>query len=238
VLRYLDRRVAEGAQVVIITPRIEASESSDLIAATQCVEDLRGHAELGRRRIELLHGRLSAEERHAVLERLRHHQLDVLVATTVVEVGLDVPGLTVAVIEHPERFGLGQLHQLRGRVGRGRRRGECILQLDPRLPPPARERLTHFTRTQDGFQVAALDLETRGVGELLGRRQHGFEGFQVADLARDRQLLEEARRIADRLLLEDPDLDGYPVLRRRLEQRADLAFGSASCSSSQAVITG
>ena len=145
-------------------------------------------------RIGLMHGRLGAEEKEIVMRRFQRGELDVLVATTVIEVGVDVPNATVMVIEHAERFGLAQLHQLRGRVGRGAARSYCILMTAGRVTPQAEERLDAMVRTQDGFELAELDLTLRGPGEFFGTRQAGLPDFRVANLVRDRKMLELARR--------------------------------------------
>jgi ATP-dependent DNA helicase RecG len=151
-------------------------------------------------RIGLLHGRLGAEEKEIVMRRFQRGELDVLVATTVIEVGVDVPNATVMVIEHAERFGLAQLHQLRGRVGRGAARSYCILMTAGRVTPQADERLDAMVRTQDGFELAELDLALRGPGEFFGTRQAGLPDFRVANLLRDRKLLELARQEAARFV--------------------------------------
>ncbi len=149
-------------------------------------------------RVGLLHGRLDADEKEIIMRRFQRGEIDVLVATTVIEVGVDVPNATVMVVEHAERFGLAQLHQLRGRVGRGAARGCCILMTGPRITPPAEERLNAMVRTQDGFELAELDLNLRGPGEFFGTRQAGLPDFRVANLLRDRKLLELAKQEAAR----------------------------------------
>jgi len=149
-------------------------------------------------RVGLLHGRLDADEKEIVMRRFQRGEIDVLVATTVIEVGVDVPNATVMVIEHAERFGLAQLHQLRGRVGRGTAKSFCILVTGPRVSPLAEERLNAMVRTQDGFELAELDLTLRGPGEFFGTRQAGLPDFRVANLVRDRQLLELAKLEAER----------------------------------------
>ncbi|MGA3263142.1 MAG: ATP-dependent DNA helicase RecG [Terracidiphilus sp.] len=149
-------------------------------------------------RVGLLHGRLDAGEKEIIMRRFQRGEIDVLVATTVIEVGVDVPNATVMVVEHAERFGLAQLHQLRGRVGRGAARGCCILMTGPRITLPAEERLNAMVRTQDGFELAELDLNLRGPGEFFGTRQAGLPDFRVANLLRDRQLLELAKQEAAR----------------------------------------
>ena len=149
-------------------------------------------------RVGLLHGRLDADEKEIIMRRFQRGDIDVLVATTVIEVGVDVPNATVMVIEHAERFGLAQLHQLRGRVGRGSAKSYCILMTGPRISPLGEERLNAMVRTQDGFELAELDLAMRGPGEFFGTRQAGLPDFRVANLVRDRQLLELAKREAAR----------------------------------------
>jgi ATP-dependent DNA helicase RecG len=149
-------------------------------------------------RMGLLHGRLDSDEKEVVMRRFQRGEIDVLVATTVIEVGVDVPNATVMVVEHAERFGLAQLHQLRGRVGRGAARSYCILLTGERVSPQAEERLSAMVRTQDGFELAELDLTMRGPGEFFGTRQAGLPEFRVANLVRDRQLLELAKQEAAR----------------------------------------
>jgi ATP-dependent DNA helicase RecG len=149
-------------------------------------------------RVGLLHGRLDADEKEIIMRRFQRGEIDVLVATTVIEVGVDVPNSTVMVVEHAERFGLAQLHQLRGRVGRGAAKSYCILITGERVSPLGEERLNAMVRTQDGFELAELDLNLRGPGEFFGTRQAGLPEFRVANLVRDRQLLELAKLEAER----------------------------------------
>ncbi|HEX4029855.1 MAG TPA: ATP-dependent DNA helicase RecG [Terracidiphilus sp.] len=149
-------------------------------------------------RVGLLHGRLDSDEKEVIMRRFQRGEIDVLVATTVIEVGVDVPNATVMVVEHAERFGLSQLHQLRGRVGRGAAKSYCILMTGPKVSPLAEERLNAMVRTQDGFELAELDLSMRGPGEFFGTRQAGIPEFRVADIMRDRQMLELAKQEAAR----------------------------------------
>jgi ATP-dependent DNA helicase RecG len=163
-----------------------------LKSATDMYERLRTQ-ELSGLRVGLLHGRLDADEKEVVMRRFQRGEIDVLIATTVIEVGVDVPNATVMVIEHAERFGLAQLHQLRGRVGRGAAKSYCILMTGGKISANAEERLAAMVRTQDGFELAELDLELRGPGEFFGTRQAGLPDFKVASLVRDRKLLELAK---------------------------------------------
>ena len=155
-------------------------------------ESLR-HTSLAGLRLGLLHGRLSADDKEVTMRRFQRGEIDVLVATTVIEVGVDVPNATVMVIEHAERFGLAQLHQLRGRVGRGAAKSYCILVTGAKKSPQGEERLAAMVRTQNGFELAELDLQLRGPGEFFGTRQAGLPDFRVANLLRDRVLLELAK---------------------------------------------
>ena len=170
---------------------------SGLKSAVEMHEKLRT-GPLAGLRLALLHGRLDADEKEVVMRRFQRGEIDVLVATTVIEVGVDVPNATVMVVEHAERFGLAQLHQLRGRVGRGAAKSYCILIAGDRVTPPAEERLNAMVRTQDGFELAELDLTMRGPGEFFGTRQAGLPDFRVANLVRDRKLLELAKTEAAR----------------------------------------
>jgi ATP-dependent DNA helicase RecG len=170
---------------------------SGLKSAVEMYEKLRT-GPLAGLRVGLLHGRLDADEKEIIMRRFQRGEIDALVATTVIEVGVDVPNATVMVVEHAERFGLAQLHQLRGRVGRGAAKSFCILITGDRVSPTGEERLNAMVRTQDGFELAELDLSQRGPGEFFGTRQAGLPDFRVANLLRDRQLLEVAKMEAAR----------------------------------------
>lgn len=207
VFEFIRSECAKGRQGYVVLPVIEESERADLRAAMTMAQTLAARwTEL---QVGLVHGRLKAEERDEVMRRFRSGELNVLVATTVIEVGIDVPNATMMLIEHPDRFGLAQLHQLRGRVGRGAEESYCILLADG----PAPERLNGFAATQDGFRIAELDLEERGMGDLIGARQSG--GFEVrhARLPADADLLGQARELAMKLIEADP------ALQRRENQR-------------------
>ena len=193
---------------------------SDLADATSAAESLQKGAFKGFR-VGLLHGRMKADEKDAVMRRFKAGEIHALVATTVIEVGIDVPNATIMVVEHAERFGLAQLHQLRGRVGRGGGESFCCLVASEEQSPDAIERLRVLEETTDGFAVAEADLRIRGPGEYLGTRQAGIPAFRAANLVRDAELLEMARREAEAWLVRDPELGmtDSGELRRALERR-------------------
>ncbi len=182
--------------------------NSGLKSATEMYEELR-HGPLHGLRLGLLHGRLPSDDKDVMMRRFARGEIDVLVSTTVIEVGVDVPNATTMVIEHAERFGLSQMHQLRGRVGRGSAKSYCILMTGGRISEASSERLAAMVRTQDGFELAELDLELRGPGEFFGTRQSGLPDFRVASLIRDRALLEQAKTEAQRFASE-PDAEAGP----------------------------
>jgi ATP-dependent DNA helicase RecG len=204
---FLKAQIADGRQAFIVYPLVEESDKVDLAAATDMYEKLRAGVLRGVE-MGLVHGRMRAEEKDAVMERFKAGSVKALVSTTVVEVGVDVPNATVMLVEHAERFGLAQLHQLRGRVGRGAHRSYCVLMVGAGASDEARERIQVLADTNDGFAIAERDLELRGPGEFLGVRQHGLPRFSVADLARDADLLARAREDAFELLARDPEMTG------------------------------
>jgi ATP-dependent DNA helicase RecG len=203
VVEAVARKVREGERVYWVCPLVDESEQVDLAAATE------RHAHLKERlgsRVGLVHGRMKGLDKDAVMAAFAAGDLDVLVATTVIEVGVNVPAATVMVVEHAERFGLAQLHQLRGRVGRGDRPSSCLLVFEPPLGETARARLAILRETEDGFRIAEEDLKLRGAGEVLGTRQSGLPAFRLADLAVHGDLLAMARDDARLVLARDPDL--------------------------------
>jgi ATP-dependent DNA helicase RecG len=218
VLQFVDREVEKGRQAYIVYPVIEESEKTDLKAATTMYEVL-ASGPFAERRVALLHGRMPADEKDAIMRDFRDGRTDILVATTVIEVGIDVANASVMLIEHPERFGLSQLHQLRGRVGRGADASFCILLGD--VSPETKQRLDVFVGSDDGFEIARADLQQRGMGDLFGERQSGVPVFRVADPLRDELLNEQAREAADILLAADPELERpeHAPLRRVLGER-------------------
>ena len=210
------KKTAKKAKSEALFPKLP------LKSATDMYERLRTQ-ELSGLRVGLLHGRLDADEKEVVMRRFQRGEIDVLIATTVIEVGVDVPNATVMVIEHAERFGLAQLHQLRGRVGRGGAKSYCILMTGGKISPHAEERLAAMVRTQDGFELAELDLELRGPGEFFGTRQAGLPDFRVANLLRDRALLELAKVESARFVQRASE-EATPEERTRVGSRLKEAW--------------
>jgi ATP-dependent DNA helicase RecG len=203
VVAALARAVGDGAQVYWVCPLIESTGASDLAAAEERAAHL---AQVFGDLVGVMHGTMSGKAKDDVMARFARGDLKVLVSTTVIEVGVNVPNATVMVIEHAERFGLAQLHQLRGRVGRGDRQSYCMLLHRAPLGETAAERLAMMCRTEDGFEIAEKDLELRGGGEVLGARQSGMPGFRVAEVPNLPELLAAARDDATMVLTRDPDL--------------------------------
>jgi len=201
---FVRKQVAAGRQAYVVYPVIEeGAMEGELKAAIKMYGQLRQH-ELAGLRVGLLHGRMSADEKDATMASFQRGVIDVLVSTTVIEVGVDVPNASIMVVEHAERFGLSQLHQLRGRIGRGTAQSFCVLMTGGKVSPEADQRLEAMVRTQNGFEIAELDLQQRGPGEFFGTKQSGMPNFRVANLLRDRDILELARSEA-RLVLEGPN---------------------------------
>jgi ATP-dependent DNA helicase RecG len=196
---FVRKQVAAGHQAYVVYPVIEENpdktEDREVKAARQMFRQLREKI-FPDLHIGLLHGRLDADEKEHVMREFQRGEINILVATTVIEVGVDVANATIMVIEHADRFGLAQLHQLRGRIGRGAAKSYCVLMHGGKVSEEGERRLDAMVRTSDGFQIAELDLELRGPGEFFGTKQAGIPSFQVANLIRDRQLLEAAKREA------------------------------------------
>ena len=204
-IEAVKRATAAGAQVYWVCPLVAENEELDLSAAHD------RHADLQRifgDRVGLVHGQMKGADKDAAMEAFSRGETSILVATTVIEVGVDVPNATIMVIEHAERFGLAQLHQLRGRVGRGSGKSSCLLLYRAPLGEVAAARLAIMRETEDGFRIAEEDLKLRGEGEVLGARQSGTPGFRLADLSVHADLLARAREEAATVLREDPELRG------------------------------
>ena len=223
VYAFVAQQVAEGRQAYVVCPLVEESESKSAKAAAETWEELSRdvfpHLQVG-----LLHGRMGAADKEAAMEAFKSGQTHVLVATTVVEVGVDVPNATVMVIEHAENFGLAQLHQLRGRVGRGAAQSYCIL-LTSSAGEAARERIAAMERTQDGFEIAEIDLQLRGPGELFGVKQSGLPAFRVANLIRDREALEIARNEASSFVDAPPSREELEKLVSYVREKWQRRYG-------------
>jgi ATP-dependent DNA helicase RecG len=214
---FVRKLVGEGRQVYIVCPAVEEGEDADgeLKAVTAYASQLQTQV-FPDLRVALVHGRLKAKEKQTVMAAFADGQVDVLVSTTVIEVGVDVPNAALMVVENADRFGLSQLHQLRGRVGRGKHQSYCIL-LSSNKNPETRQRLKVLTQTNDGFRISEEDLKARGPGDFFGKRQHGLPQLRLADLAGDMRVLKQAQQAAQELLEDDPALQ-KPENRRVLAQ--------------------
>ncbi len=227
----MHHELTAGRQVYVVYPLIEESEKLDLKNATQMKEEMAKVFEPDFK-VELLHGRMSGEQKEEIMHQFKAGQIKILVTTSVVEVGVDVPNASVMVIEHAERFGLSQLHQLRGRVGRSSNQSYCVLMADYKQSEEAKQRLKVMVETTDGFKIAEQDLALRGPGEFIGTKQSGIPPFRIANLARDVRILSKARDAAFKIIEEDPKLTNpaHVKLKETLEVRwagkLDLALVS------------
>ena len=215
VYALIREEVKKGRQVYAVYPIIEESEKTDLRSATLGRDAFRKL--FPEFRTSLIHGRMKSEEKEEIMASLKQGEIDILVSTTVIEVGVDVPNATLMIIIHAERFGLSQLHQLRGRIGRGSHQSCCVLLAYEPCGDEARRRLGIMVKSSDGFRIAEEDLDIRGPGEFLGTRQSGMPDLRVADIVRDAMLVDTARKEAFTIVERDPDLKGYPLLRKSLE---------------------
>jgi len=210
------REVAAGHRAFVVCPLVEGSDRIEARSATEEAARL-AEGELAGLRVGLLHGQMRPADKETVMTEFRNGAVEVLVATTVIEVGVDVPEATVMVIEDADRFGIAQLHQLRGRVGRGTDPSWCYL-LSASESPEAETRLSAMQRTTDGFELADVDLRLRGAGTILGARQQGRSDLKLAKLLDDRDLVIEARRLARSMVDEDPGLTDQPLLSDELQR--------------------
>ena len=203
-LQFMLDQLKKGRQAYFVYPLVEESEKIDLKNAVSEYEKLQ--QQFPQVKFGLLHGKMKPDEKDQVMEQFRRHEIQVLVSTTVIEVGVDVPNANIMIIEHAERFGLSQLHQLRGRVGRGEHKSFCILIMGYAVSEEGKQRTEMMEKTSDGFKIAEFDLEMRGPGEFMGTRQSGLAGFKLANLIRDMQILQDAREAAFEVLRKDPKL--------------------------------
>ncbi|TVU55389.1 MAG: ATP-dependent DNA helicase RecG [Arthrospira sp. PLM2.Bin9] len=221
----ISREVAQGRQVYVVLPLVEESEKLDVRSAVEEHQKLQTKIfpELA---IALLHGRMSSQEKEAAIAKFREGETNILVSTTVVEVGVDVPNATVMLIENAERFGLSQLHQLRGRVGRGAHKSYCLL-MSGSSSPEAKQRLQVLEQSQDGFFIAEMDMELRGPGQVLGTRQSGLPDFALASLVEDREVLELAREAAQKVIQKDYTLERWPAMVAEWNRRYQKMMGGS-----------
>jgi ATP-dependent DNA helicase RecG len=219
VYKGIERELKLGRQAYVVYPLIDESEKLDLKAATAMYEELRDRI-FPTRRVGLLHGKMKPDEKESIMRAFVVGEIDILVSTTVIEVGVDVANASTMVIEHAERFGLSQLHQLRGRVGRGAEQSYCVLLTGDKKTVVAKERLGIMEETNDGFKIAEKDLELRGEGEILGTRQSGIQLFKLANIIRDLEILELARREAEKLLAEKRTTKETAALIKRVRSDA------------------
>ena len=218
VYNFIRKLVAEGRQAYIVCPMVEENDElpDERKAVTAYAQKLQAEV-FPDLKVAFVHGKMKAKEKDAVMVAFAAHETDILVSTTVIEVGVDVPNAAVMVIENAERFGLSQLHQLRGRVGRGKHQSYCILISDNQNEE-TKQRLKVMTKTADGFKIAEEDLRLRGPGDFFGQRQHGLPGLRIADIGCDTQLLKEAQQAAEDLLAEDPELSTCPAAAERVTE--------------------
>jgi ATP-dependent DNA helicase RecG len=223
IYKFIEEQVKKTRQVYVVYPIIDESGKLDIRAATKMYEKLRDKV-FPHLRVGLVHGRMNKDERSEVMRGFKGGKIDILVSTIVIEVGIDIPNASIMLVEHAERFGLSQLHQLRGRIGRGSEESYCILLSEPKTEE-AKLRLKAMVSTQDGFRIAQEDLRLRGPGEFFGKRQHGLTELKIADLVKDAQVLEIARREAFDLIRRDPSLNS---VRDRISANLseDISYGA------------
>ncbi|WP_413574857.1 ATP-dependent DNA helicase RecG [Bdellovibrio sp. HCB290] len=226
-LQFMLEQLQKGRQAYFVYPLVEESEKIDLKNAVEEFEKLK--TQFPQVKFGLLHGKMKPDEKDAVMDQFRRHEIQVLVSTTVIEVGVDVPNANIMIIEHAERFGLSQLHQLRGRVGRGEHKSFCILIMGYAVSEEGKMRTEFMEKTTDGFKISEFDLEMRGPGEFMGTRQSGLAGFKMANLVRDMEILQQAREAAFEVLKKDPSLvwpDNRPMRDELLREHGPAALAS------------
>ena len=203
---FMREEIAKGRQVYVVYPLIKESEKLDLLYLEAGILNIADEFPLPEYRISIVHGKLASKDKESEMQRFVRGEAQIMVATTVIEVGVNVPNASVMIIENAERFGLSQLHQLRGRVGRGAEQSFCILMSGNKLSKEAKTRIDTMVRTTDGFEISEIDLQLRGPGNIEGTQQSGVLDLKLADLATDQQLLMEARTLVIKILEKDPDL--------------------------------
>ncbi|HAC25499.1 MAG TPA: ATP-dependent DNA helicase RecG, partial [Cytophagales bacterium] len=223
IFQFMEDEIKKGRQVYVVYPLIEESAKLDLKHLMDGFESISRRFPLPQYQVSIVHGRMKQEDRDFEMARFVSGQTQIMVATTVIEVGVNVPNASVMVIESAERFGLSQLHQLRGRVGRGADQSHCILVAGNKLSHETRKRLQTMCDTNDGFKIAEVDLELRGPGDMMGTQQSGVINLKIADLVRDRVLMEQTRELALELLSEDPSLSNPAHMRIRMEWAVRMA---------------
>jgi ATP-dependent DNA helicase RecG len=221
---FVRDKLRAGRQAYVVAPLVDESQNVAAASVAEAFERLT-NGELAAFRVGVIHGRMTSNEKEQAMSEFRERRTQVLVSTSVIEVGVDVPNASVIVIDSPERFGLAQLHQLRGRVGRGLHAGFCGVLAGESMSPQARTRLDAFATTADGFELAEMDFELRGPGDLFGTQQHGLPPFWIADLRRDQSVLEEARQEAQQLFATDPGLRRPE--HERLRRQMLIRYGDA-----------
>jgi len=223
VFGFLHDQLKSGRQAYVVYPLVEESEKMDLKNATDEYKKL--CTQFPDFKVGLLHGKMKSLDKASIMKDFYDNKIQILVSTTVIEVGVDVPNANMMIIEHGERFGLSQLHQLRGRVGRGKHKSYCVLMLSYAISNEGKERAQIMVDSNDGFKIAEADLELRGPGEFLGTRQSGLAGFKMANLVRDQQILIEARKAAFELIKKDPKLTSCPDIKKNLEVKFEDYVG-------------
>jgi len=219
---FIEKQIKEGRQIYIVCPLVEENEEIDAKSVLETVEKYKNEI-LKDYRVEYLHGKMKAKEKDEIMTEFKNGNIDVLISTTVIEVGVDVPNATVMVIENSERFGLAQLHQLRGRVGRGEHKSYCILKFKG-TSDVVRKRMQIMADTNDGFKIAEKDLELRGTGDFFGTKQHGIPDFKVANLFEDMKILVEVQKLALEIVKEDPEfkLEKNVLLKEEVNKKITI----------------
>jgi ATP-dependent DNA helicase RecG len=226
VYSFLAQQIPAGRQAYVVYPIVEETESTATIKAAEKMFEHLSATVFPNIRVGLLHGRMSSTEKDAAMARFKSGETKILVTTTVIEVGVDVPNASIIVIEQAERFGLAQIHQLRGRVGRGPYQSYCIL-VTSKLNDIARERIRTVVESNDGFYIAEMDMKLRGPGEFYGTKQSGIPGLRLADLIRDGDILELARKEARRIVVEQPDKEELRAVVRYIQENWQRRYALA-----------